>query len=173
MNTASSLSSTKYKAGSAVPENSSATNTPPLSPTSSSPGTHGGTYGGGSAIPAAAANATIDVILDEDLAGNAAAMGRRLMAGLRDLQAEHPIIGDVRGLGLMVGCEFTTPEGRPDAATTTAVQQACLKRNLLLLNCGSYKNVIRWIPPLVVTAQQIDEALSIFNDALNEAHHHD
>ncbi|NCF69593.1 MAG: aminotransferase class III-fold pyridoxal phosphate-dependent enzyme, partial [Chloroflexi bacterium] len=137
------------------------------------PGTHGGTYGGGSAIPAAAANATIDVILDEDLAGNAAAMGRRLMAGLRDLQAEHPIIGDVRGLGLMVGCEFTTPEGRPDAATTTAVQQACLKRNLLLLNCGSYKNVIRWIPPLVVTAQQIDEALSIFNDALNEAHHHD
>jgi 4-aminobutyrate aminotransferase len=137
------------------------------------PGTHGGTYGGGSAIPAAAANATIDVILDEDLAGNAAAMGRRLMAGLRDLQAEHPIISDVRGLGLMVGCEFTTPEGRPDAATTTAVQQACLKRNLLLLNCGSYKNVIRWIPPLVVTAQQIDEALSIFNDALNEAHHHD
>ncbi len=116
------------------------------------PGTHGGTYGGGSAIPVAAANATIDVLLDEDLVGNAAAMGRRLMDGLRDLQAEHPIIGDVRGRGLMVATEFTTPDGQPDAASTTAVQQACLKRNLLLLNCGSYKNVIRWIPPLVVTA---------------------
>jgi 4-aminobutyrate aminotransferase len=137
------------------------------------PGTHGGTYGGGSAIPVAAANATIDVLLDEDLVGNAAAMGRRLMDGLRDLQAEHPIIGDVRGRGLMVATEFTTPDGQPDAASTTAVQQACLKRSLLLLNCGSYKNVIRWIPPLVVTAAQIDDALSIFNEALDEAGHHD
>jgi 4-aminobutyrate aminotransferase len=100
-------------------------------------------------------------------------MGQRLMDGLRDLQAEHPIIGDVRGRGLMVAAEFTTPDGQPDALSTTAVQQACLKRNLLILNCGSYKNVIRWIPPLIVTAQQIDDALSIFNEALNEAHRHD
>ena len=131
-------------------------------------GTHGGTYGGGSLVPVAAAKATIDVLLEEDLPAHAAAMGQYLMNSLRDMQAEHPIIGDVRGRGLMVGTEFSTAEGKPDPETTTAVQQACLARNLLLLSCGSYKNVIRWIPPLVVTADQIDEALSIFNDALSE-----
>jgi len=129
-------------------------------------GTHGGTYGGGSLVPVAAAKATVDIILDEDLVGNAAAMGAYLMDGLRDLQAEHPIIGDVRGLGLMVATEFSTPDGRPDADAAAAVLAACLERNLLLLSCGSYKNVIRWIPPLIVTAAQIDAALSIFNDAL-------
>ena len=131
-------------------------------------GTHGGTYGGGSMVPIAAAKATIDVILEEELTANAASMGQYLMDGLRDLQAEHPIIGDVRGHGLMVAAEFTTADGKPDADTTTAVQAACLERNLLLLSCGSYKNVIRWIPPLIVTAAQIDEALSIFNDALSK-----
>jgi 4-aminobutyrate aminotransferase len=71
-------------------------------------------------------------------------------------------------VGLMVATEFTDANGRPDGATATAVQQACLRRNLLLLTCGSYGNVIRWIPPLVVTAGQIDEALTIFNEALAE-----
>ena len=131
------------------------------------PGTHGGTYGGGSAIASAAANATIDVIRDEDLVGNAAKMGQYLMDGLRDLQAEHPVIGDVRGRGLMVATEFTSADGKPDAEITTAVQKACLDRNLLLLSCGSYKNVIRWIPPLIVSTGQIDEALSIFKGALS------
>ena len=129
-------------------------------------GTHGGTYGGGSLVPLAAAKATIDVIVDENLTANAAAVGQYLMDSLRDLQAEHPVICDVRGRGLMVGTEFSTPDGRPDAEKTAAVQAACLKRNLLLLNCGSYKNVLRWIPPLVVTPAQIDEALAIFNEAL-------
>ena len=133
-----------------------------------SAGTHGGTYGGGSLVPSAAANATIDVILEEELTANAAAMGEHLLDSLRDMQVEHPAIGDVRGRGLMVATEFTTADGKPDAETTTAVQAACLERNLLLLSCGSYKNVIRWIPPLVVTAEQIDDALSIFNDALSD-----
>ena len=131
------------------------------------PGTHGGTYGGGSAIASAAANATIDVIRDEDLVGNAAKMGQYLMDGLRDLQAEHPVIGDVRGRGLMVATEFTSADGKPDAEITTAVQKACLDRNLLLLSCGSYKNVIRWIPPLIVSTGQIDEALAMFEEALS------
>jgi 4-aminobutyrate aminotransferase len=128
-------------------------------------GTHGGTYGGGNAIATAAAVATIDAICEEGLAGNAAQMGARLQGGLRELQAEHPVIGDVRGLGLMVGVEFTR-DGQPDAATTASVQQECLKRNLLLLSCGTYGNVIRWIPPLVVNAEQIDAALGVFNEAL-------
>ncbi len=130
------------------------------------PGTHGGTYGGGSAVASAAACATIDVIREEKLVENAAARGKQLQQGLRDLQAEYPVIGDVRGLGLMVGTEFTTADGRPDSETTARVARGCIERNLLLLTCGTSGNVIRWIPPLVVTAAQIDEALGIFNEAL-------
>jgi 4-aminobutyrate aminotransferase-like enzyme len=63
--------------------------------------------------------------------------------------------------GMKVG-----PTSATDKDTTKAVQQACIERNLLLLTCGSYENVIRWIPPLVVNTQQIDEALTVFEDAL-------
>jgi 4-aminobutyrate aminotransferase len=131
-------------------------------------GTHGGTYGGGNAIVAAAAAATVDVIREEGLIENAAQMGSHLQKGLRDLQAEYRVIGDVRGLGLMVGVEFTH-DGQADAVTAAHVQQECLKRNLLLLTCGTYGNVIRWIPPLVVNAEQIDAGLAIFNEALAAA----
>lgn len=130
------------------------------------PGTHGGTYGGGNAVAAAAAAATIDVIREEGLVENAAQQGARLLKGLREIQAEHPVIGDVRGRGLMVGVEFTAPDGRPAAEAATRVQAECLRRNLLLLTCGAYGNVIRWIPPLVVAADQIDDALAIFNEAM-------
>lgn len=133
-------------------------------------GTHGGTYGGGNAIATAAAGATIDTIRAEGLVENAAQMGSRLQKGLRELQAEHPVIGDVRGLGLMVGVEFTRA-GEADAAAATRVQQECIKRNLLLLTCGTYGNVIRWIPPLVVNAEQIDAGLTVFNEALAAAAH--
>jgi 4-aminobutyrate aminotransferase len=132
-------------------------------------GTHGGTYGGGNALAAAAAVATIDVIREEKLAENAASMGAFLMNGLRDLQAEYPVIGDVRGRGLMVGVEFTGAEGKPDATTADAVLEESLRRGLLLLNCGSYKNVIRWIPPLIVTQEQLSAALATFNEALAAA----
>jgi 4-aminobutyrate aminotransferase len=132
-------------------------------------GTHGGTYGGGNALATAAACATIAVIREERLVENAAVMGDYLQDGLRELQAERPLIGDVRGRGLMVATEFTTAEGQPDAAMASAVQQACLQRNLLLLTCGSYGNVLRWIPPLIVTQAQIDEALVTFNEALETA----
>jgi 4-aminobutyrate aminotransferase len=131
------------------------------------PGAHGGTYGG-NALAAAAACATLDVMADEDLPGNARVMGARLMDGLRALQAEFPIIGDVRGLGLMIGTEFTRA-GQPDKAAAKAVQKACLERNLLLLTCGSHENVIRWIPPLVVTAEQIEQALGVFAESLAQA----
>ncbi len=127
-------------------------------------GSHGGTYGG-NALAAAAACATINVMRDEDLPGNAARMGERLSAGLRALQADYPVIGDVRGYGLMVGVEFIT-DGEPDKHITKAVQKACLDQRLMLLSCGTYENVIRWIPPLVVTAEQIDEALAVFRQAL-------
>lgn len=130
-------------------------------------GSHGGTYGG-NALAAAAGVATIGVLRDEDLPGNAARQGQKLMDGLKELQAEYPMIGDVRGRGLMVGVEFTR-DGQPDKDTTKAVQKACLARNLLLLTCGTFDNVIRWIPPLVVTEAQIDAALGIFAEALASA----
>jgi 4-aminobutyrate aminotransferase len=131
------------------------------------PGTHGGTYGG-NALSTATATATVETIRDEKLPENAARMGERLMDGLMELQGRYPVIGDVRGRGLMVGTEFTS-KGKPDKDITKAVQKACLDRRLLLLTCGSYENVIRWIPPLVVNEAQIDEALTIFEDALRQA----
>ena len=129
------------------------------------PGTRGGTYGGGSAVPLAAALATVKTLQDEKLVENAAEMGDRLMVGLRKLQKQYPFIGDVRGRGLMVGVEITA-EGDRSKLLTSAIQNACLEKNLLLLTCGTYSNVIRWIPPLIVTAEQIDEALSIFAETL-------
>ena len=78
------------------------------------------------------------------------------------------MIGDVRGLGLMVATEFTS-DGKPDKETAKSVQKACLNRNLLLLTCGTYENVIRWIPPLIVSEEQIIEAVSVFQEALAEA----
>ena len=132
------------------------------------PGTHGGTYGGGSAITGAAACATIDILKEEKLVKNAAERGKELMNSLKKLQKKHPIIGDVRGLGLMIATEFTASNGQPDSVTASKVLKACLKQNLLLLLCGSYKNVLRWIPPLVVNETQIEEAIVIFESALSE-----
>ncbi len=129
------------------------------------PGTHGGTYGG-NAVSCAAAAATIDVMREEDLPGNARAQGATLLAGLRDLQQRYPFIGDVRGLGLMVAAEMVTPDGQPDAARVKALLGACLERKLILLNCGPWDQVVRFIPPLIVDAAQIGDALGIFEAAL-------
>jgi len=131
------------------------------------PGSHGGTYGG-NAIACAAAVATIRVIQEERLLENAREMGARLMEGLLRLQTDYPAIGDVRGLGLMVATEFSTPDGQPDQTLAKAVVKKCLEKKLLLLTCGSFGNVIRWIPPLVVDAEEISQALGIFGQALRE-----
>ncbi|MBE7528510.1 MAG: aminotransferase class III-fold pyridoxal phosphate-dependent enzyme [Chloroflexi bacterium] len=129
------------------------------------PGSHGGTYGG-NAVACAAAVATIQVLREENLIENAADMGIVLTTGLRKLQEEHPEIGDVRGWGLMVASEFTTPAGEPWGERATAVAKACHEQNLMLLTCGAYGNVIRWIPPLVVNQSQIQDALQIFSKAI-------
>jgi len=130
------------------------------------PGTHGGTYGGGSTIPVAAACATIDTILEENLLENSTLRGGQLVNLLKNLQVNYPVMGDVRGLGLMVAVEFTDENGKPDGDTCAKIVQECLKRKMLLLSCGTYKNIIRWIPPLIVTESQINDAVSIFDEAL-------
>ncbi|MCQ3931905.1 MAG: aspartate aminotransferase family protein [Chloroflexi bacterium] len=128
-------------------------------------GAHGGTYGGGNAVVMAAAIATVKTIQQEKLVANAREMGEYLKDGLTELQGRFPVIGDVRGWGLMVATEFVK-DGQPSADLAKAISKASLERNLMLLTCGSYANVIRWIPPLVVNRAQIDESLNIFNNAL-------
>ncbi len=130
-------------------------------------GSHGGTYGG-NAVACAAAVATIQVLRDERLIENSAHMGDLLMTELRQLQETYPAIGDVRGRGLMVATEFTTSDGEPWGARAKAIVGACYERDLLLLSCGYDGQVVRWIPPLVVNMDQIQEALAIFADALAE-----
>jgi len=132
-----------------------------------SPGSHGGTYGG-NAVSCAAAVATIRVMKEEGLPANAEKMGGVLMTGLRKLQEEHPAIGDVRGLGLMVATEFTLPKHEPWTDHARAVTKSALDEGLMLLTCGSYDNIIRWIPPLVVNEAQVKEALGMFERALNK-----
>jgi 4-aminobutyrate aminotransferase len=129
------------------------------------PGMHGSTYGG-NAVACAAGLATLAVIEEEALAANAARLGARLVDSLRALQRTHPTIGDVRGLGLMVGVEFVQPDGSPNGAETKRVLAGCRERGLLLLSAGVYEQVIRWMPPLTITDQQLDEALAIFGAAL-------
>jgi 4-aminobutyrate aminotransferase len=133
------------------------------------PGTHGGTYGG-NAVACAAAVATIRAMKEEHLVENALARGAQLLTGLLKLQNEFPAMGDVRSLGLMVATEFSK-NGEPDTDTSKAVVKAAFERGLMLLTCGTYDNVIRWIPPLVVSEAEIDEALKIFASALDAVTH--
>jgi 4-aminobutyrate aminotransferase len=133
------------------------------------PGTHGGTYGG-NVVACAAANATLDVIRDEGLVDNAAARGAQLLAGLRSVGARHRFVGNVRGLGLMVALELVKPDtgdGRvPDPELTKRIQAEALARRLIVLTAGTYVNVIRIIPPLVTTADEVDLALGILGESL-------
>lgn len=136
------------------------------------PGVHGGTYGG-NVVACAAANATLDVIEDEGLVENARERGAQFLAGLRDLATRHPAIGDVRGLGLMVAMELVRPgegDGRvPDPAVTKRIQAEALERKLIVLTAGTYANVVRIIPPLVTTAEEVDLALGILSESLEAA----
>lgn len=128
------------------------------------PGSQGGTYGG-NAVAAAAAIATIDVIREEKLVENAERMGQRLRTGLEQLQKDFPDMADVRGMGLMQGVEMRRGTC-PDGERAGNILKECEKRGLLMLRCGPYQEIVRWLPPLIVNEQQIDEALGIFEEAL-------
>jgi 4-aminobutyrate aminotransferase len=131
-------------------------------------GSIGGTYGG-NAVACAAGVATIKAMRDEKMLENATERGIQLMTGLRKFQEEYPQIGDVRGQGLMIGTEFMVDGTQAKAKPMVKeIIQAAETRDLLLLSCGTYDNVIRWIPPLNVTSEQINEGLNIFGEALKE-----
>jgi 4-aminobutyrate aminotransferase len=132
------------------------------------PGSHGGTFGG-NVVSAAAAVATIKAMKEEKMLENAQARGAQLIAGLGHLREKYPQIADVRGLGLMVGTEFRDASGKPDKKTAKDVVHGCANRNLMLMTAGPWDNTIRWIPPLIVTQEQMDEALNIFDSSLFDA----
>jgi 4-aminobutyrate aminotransferase len=121
-------------------------------------GAHGSTYGG-NPVACAAALATIDLIEDE-LAENAEKIGAQLLDGLRALAERQPIVKEVRGLGLMIGIEFA------DGDTADAVELACFRRGLLTLRAGDA--TIRMSPPLVISADQADTGLGLFEEACAE-----
>jgi len=134
----------------------------------SPPASHGGTYGG-NIVACAAAEASIRVYIEEKLAENAARLGKKLLSRLNLLKNRFQSIGDVRGLGLMVGVEFVKSDDHsPSKDKAKAVQKACLKEGLLFLTCGTDDNVIRWIPPLIIDENQLDEAVGIFEHALEK-----
>ncbi|WP_425615455.1 acetyl ornithine aminotransferase family protein [Anatilimnocola sp. NA78] len=131
------------------------------------PGSHASTFGG-NPISCVAALTTID-LLEESLMANAREVGDYLQSRLRELMSRHTIIGDVRGIGLMVGAELvkdrTTKE--PAAAVRDAVVQACFHRGLLMLGCGT--STLRFCPPLVVTKAEVDTAVNIIDTVLGDA----
>ncbi len=130
-------------------------------------GAHGSTYGG-NPVACAAGVAVLETIRSEGLVENAAVRGEELRAGLERIAAEDDRIGDIRGPGLMIGVEFvrdrTTRE--PDGTLPDRLSAACADRGLLVLTCGSQHEVVRWIPPLDVSAAEISEAVEIFGESL-------
>ena len=132
------------------------------------PGSQGGTYGG-NAIACAAALATLDIIEEEGLVENSSRMGALLTGLLAKVADRHEVLGDVRGRGLMVGVEFTAADSSPDGATAAVVRRECERRGLLMLPCGAFGQVVRWLPPLVVSENQIDKAVAIFDEAVADA----
>lgn len=130
----------------------------------------GGTFGG-NPVSCAAALAAIGMMRDLDLSGRARAIGELLSSRLEALAGRHPEIGEVRGRGAMMAIELVRPVGSktPDAALAKAVVAGCAKRGLVMLSCGTYGNVIRMLPPLVISDDLIEEAMDILAAALAEA----
>jgi 4-aminobutyrate aminotransferase len=129
------------------------------------PGAHGSTFGG-NPVACAAAVATLEVLKEEGLLENATKLGAHVRDKLLALKAHLPIIGDVRGRGLMLAIELVKQDGSPAAEMLKPVVQRCLERGLMLTGCGLFSNVLRIVPPLVLTCEQADEGLSILAEVL-------
>ncbi|HEX8138413.1 MAG TPA: acetyl ornithine aminotransferase family protein [Pyrinomonadaceae bacterium] len=128
------------------------------------PGAHASTFGG-NPVAIAAALKTIE-LLERELIANSREVGAYLQAGLRKLMEKHECIGDVRGLGLMIGVEFVTDRATlaPAPELRDRVERACYERGLIILGAGN--NTIRWSPPLILTRENVDVALEIFDEAI-------
>ncbi|MDR7511159.1 MAG: aspartate aminotransferase family protein [Armatimonadota bacterium] len=148
----------------------------PLSAVAASPrlmrqwsaGTHGTTFGG-NPVACAAAVATFEALREERVLDNVRARATEAMDRLTALAARSPLIGEVRGRGLMIGVEFVDPDegGAPNGAAVRRVLEGCLERGLLLYPAGPAGSVLRVIPPLVVSAGQLDEGLRIIEEVVH------
>lgn len=133
------------------------------------PGGLGGTYGG-NPLGIAAANAVLDVIVEEDLCARATELGSRLKQRLESIRATIPQIVDIRGPGFMVAVEFNTADGKaPDADFANRVRLEALKRNLVLLTCGVYGNVVRFLAPITIEDEVFAEGLDILEASIKAA----
>ena len=131
------------------------------------PGEHGTTFGG-NPVACAAATAVIETLRKERLPERAAALGERVLQRARGWRADHPRLADVRGRGLMIGLEFM--EGRlPAPELTQRILHAALERDLLLLTCGVDENVIRLIPPLTITEQELEKGMDVLEASITAA----
>ncbi len=133
-------------------------------------GAHGGTFGG-NPVACAAAVATLKEITEGGVLENCRKMGDYFRIKLRELQQKYSdVIGEVRGIGLMNGIELVTDmdSKTPNQELTAFIQKRALEKNLLLLTCGTDKNVIRFIPPLIVTTREIDSAMAILEEIMEE-----
>ncbi len=128
-------------------------------------GAHGNTYGG-NPVCCAAANATLDLV-QQQYAANAAKVGAHFMRRLAVLRGEYPCIGDLRGLGLMIGMELIEKDGSPARALVDRLLHRAYQNGLLLLSCGV--STLRFMPPLCVTEAEVDEALAYLRLSLDEA----
>ncbi|SDF47735.1 4-aminobutyrate--2-oxoglutarate transaminase [Klenkia brasiliensis] len=132
------------------------------------PGGLGGTYGG-NPVACAAALGAIETMRAEDLVGAARGIGEVMLPRLRTLAERFPAIGDVRGRGAMIAVELVRPgTTEPDAALTGAVAKACHARGVVVLTAGSYGNVLRFLPPLVIGRDLLEEALDVIEEAFAE-----
>jgi 4-aminobutyrate aminotransferase/(S)-3-amino-2-methylpropionate transaminase len=129
------------------------------------PGGLGGTYGG-NPIACAAALGSLETMAKEDLAGKARRIGDIMLPRLRQIAERSPAIGDVRGRGAMLAVELVRPGGiEPDPAATAAVAKACHQAGLLVLTCGTFGNVLRFLPPMVIGEPLLNEGLGVLDDA--------
>ncbi len=127
----------------------------------------GGTYGG-NPVACAAALGAIRTIEEEGLVDRARAIGEQMEPRLRALQASHPVIGDVRGRGAMQAIELVTPGGKaPNPLAAQAIARACHADGVVVLTCGTYGNVLRFLPPLVMPDHLLDEGLSVIEKAVS------
>jgi 4-aminobutyrate aminotransferase/(S)-3-amino-2-methylpropionate transaminase len=126
----------------------------------------GGTYGG-NPVACAAALATIATIEEDGLVARAAALGEKMTAQLRAVQERQPAIGDVRGRGAMIAVELVRPgTSDPDPQAAAAVARSCHEQGVVVLTCGTYGNVLRLLPPFVISDALLDDALGVLTDAL-------
>ena len=125
----------------------------------------GGTYGG-NPVACAAALGAIETMSKEDLPGAARRIGDIMLPRLRQLAQQYPVIGDVRGRGAMIAIELVRPGTiEPDAAATARVAKACHAAGLIVLTCGTFGNVLRFLPPLVISEDLLNEGLSVLAEA--------